>query len=295
MNDRKIGYAVLLFAGIILLSFCVYVYVAFFHGHSRIEVVFPHLGILAVDDAVKIRGKQVGHVLAIERRNNTAVVRIELYQPVTLKSDYRIREHDRGLMGDREIEIIPGTLGREADLRKPLSGVFVPGIAESIPLAAGLKTQIDTLLALIHRMSDTTNPKSFVREFNDVVGRIDTATGQLSAMVSSIQEPVDHGVAQLEKISGQTRTMSKTMVTQADRVLPRLDSLLSATELVLARISPAIDSVSRYTQGALGDSTNVARMLRPVSFLDTINVMIRSINHELAAIRKTGRLNLNMF
>jgi len=229
------------------------------------------------------------------KSKNILKMALEMFSPADLRIDYQINERDRGLMGDREIEILPGKNPEPADRSGPLRGEFVPGIAESIPLAEGLKTQIEELLALIHRMADTKNPASFVRQFNSAVGRIDSATGQLVTMVASIEHPVTQSLAQLDTIAGQARQLSSTVLRQAGRAFPKVDSLLAQSAAILTRIEPVVDSLAVLSHAALNDSTVVSQMLRPVSFLDTLNTMIRNLNRELADTRKTGRLNINLF
>jgi ABC-type transporter Mla subunit MlaD len=239
----------------------------------------------------------VGRVKAIERKNDSAFVTLEMWVPVHLKKDYIINERDRGLMGDREIQMLPGTPGgQEIDISVPITGTFVPGISENMAAANNLQKEINELHTYIADMAyGKDGRKSFPNQFNDVLEKLDEVSQKLETLIAGMQDPVNNGVVMLNKVSKDARTVSTSVIKSADDLIAQLEKTLVQLDTIMAKAGPALDTVGGIADRMLTDSTLVARTLRKTSFLDTLAQSVESLHKELLLMRKKGHLNINLF
>lgn len=295
-DDRSIGYIVIILGILFCVAFVAYLQYHLRHGHYDIEVRFPNLGILAVDDAVKVSGKQVGRVKSITRKDDKASVCIEMFAPVVLQSDYVIRDRDRGLMGDREIEMVPGRSGVAVDMSKPLQGQFVPGIADNIAIANNLNKASLELRALVLRLAHGDSVKRPLPEqIHDFLDKVDELSLKVENITTGLQEPLDKGSAKLRNISRQTRSLSNSLRKNGDGLLTQVDSAFATLEGILEGLDPLVEVTGKISHGLLNDSTFTASTFRNVSYLDTLVTQLGVLKNELSVMRREGRLNINFF
>ncbi len=295
-NYKKLGYILIVFLLLFTLSFVGYLYYLFKYKHHDITVIFPTLGILAIDNPVKVKGKPVGRVKEITREGNTAKVVMEIFIPLDLKKDYVINERDKGLMGDREIEIIQGVADEKVDISKPLKGNFVPGIAESIGYAKSLKKKSDEIYRLLIDLSNGTDQKkSFPKQFENLVAVLEKFSGDIENVVTKIEKPFNSGASSIREITGKTREISGDLINNSDKALGILADLSNNVEMLITRLSPMIDSVDAINNKITADSTLIGRALSPQSYLDTLVVKVDELNKTLEFIRKKAHLNINLF
>ena len=295
IDDKKLGYAIIIFMPIFCVSLIGYLFYLFKYNHYDLVVTFPNLGILAVDNSVKIRGKYVGMVKSIERKDNKAVVCLEMSYPVKLKTDYQINERDRGLMGDREIEIIPGTAEDEIDISKPVSGNFIPGIANNIAMANNLIDKTMELRSIISQLAyGDSNNKSFTVKFNKLLNDIDRLSRKADEIVYKLESPMNRNVAELHSVMGRTRKITSLSVAASENYFDVITKTLNQLEETIIKLNPLVDSAEVFTRQLQNGSGMAARAFRPVSYLDTLATMLGKLQKDLAEMRHS-HLNINFF
>jgi ABC-type transporter Mla subunit MlaD len=296
IDDKNIGYGVLLAGLLILIFLLFYIYFTAFYGHYEIQVAFPNLGILAIDDPAKIHGKQVGKVKSIAWVNRRPLVTLVLFGPVDLRADYGINERDRGLMGDREIEINPGNAESKTDQKNVLRGNYISGIAEAIGLTTELEKKITELQDLIAGMAGKKGQDpSFPKVFGGIIDTVDIISQKLETFMAKIERPIQTQVAKVQTISAEARQLSGSMVKNGGALLDLADTLSARIDFLLNHIQPALSQAEKLTDSFKADSTFVGRVLQPVSFLDTLELNLKNLQNELEEIRRHGRLNINLF
>lgn len=294
--DNRIGRGILIFTAIFCMSLFGYLYYVYGYSRYDVEVIFPNLGNLSIDDAVKIRGTQVGCVKSISLIDNKPHVILQMYKHIKLKEDYKINEHDKGLMGDREIEIVLGENGTDADISKPLYGNFVSGIAENMAKANNLKGAMNDLNSIVHEFAvGSENKKSFPVQFNEIIGGLDMQTTKINKFAGDIRRPLKNTVDKVNKVSLETRKLAYTITKSSDTLLNNIDSMVAIADSVIAPAEALIDTLGKLTDRLLTDSIFIATLFRPASSLDTIAANIEKLQRELDLIRRKGHLNINLF
>jgi phospholipid/cholesterol/gamma-HCH transport system substrate-binding protein len=80
-----------------------------FINYRTLYASLPNIGHLQTHDSVQIAGVKVGQVLRTSTANGRALVELQLTHVKPLPVDTQVRVRDNGLLGDRDVELVPGT------------------------------------------------------------------------------------------------------------------------------------------------------------------------------------------
>jgi ABC-type transporter Mla subunit MlaD len=83
-----------------------------FLSYRTLYVSVPNIGHLQRHDPVDIAGVRVGQVVSTATRNNQAVVKLQLQGVGPLPADSRVVVRALGLLGERYVELDPGSSRR---------------------------------------------------------------------------------------------------------------------------------------------------------------------------------------
>src|SRR5574340_760419 len=111
-SDAKVGLFVL--AGLIILGYMSFQVGKQTFGWKRgypVDVVFDSAAGLLRDAPVQIAGIEVGRVESIALKDGKALVRLRVGANVKLEKDVIASIKTQGILGDKYIEIYPGTAG----------------------------------------------------------------------------------------------------------------------------------------------------------------------------------------
>jgi ABC-type transporter Mla subunit MlaD len=80
-----------------------------FINYRTLYASLPNIGHLQTHDSVQIAGVKVGQVLRTSTGNGRALVELQLTHVKPLPVDTQVLVRDNGLLGDRDVELVPGT------------------------------------------------------------------------------------------------------------------------------------------------------------------------------------------
>jgi len=237
-SEAKVGLFVLI--GLIILG-----YMSFQVGQRGftfkrgylVEVEFDNAAGLTNGASVQIAGVEVGRVETIRLRNGRAVVSIRLPGEVKLEKDVTAAIKTHGILGDKYIEVIPGTKGtaylqagesisrveRQADVDKLLNQLAA--IAEDVKAVTGSLSKVmggkggeESIGAIIE------NTRLLTRNLNAVVMNNEANlramlenTRQLTGNLNRVVVQNDEKIAQvIESLRGASSQMEKTFAALND-------------------------------------------------------------------------------
>ena len=231
-SEAKVGLFVLV--GLIILA-----YMSFQVGQRGfsfkkgyiVEVEFDNASGLAADASVQIAGVEIGRVESIRLKNGKAVVSLRIPQDVKLEKDVSAGIKTHGILGDKFIEIIPGTQGsaamqpgeritqveRQADVDRLLNQLSA--IADDVKMVSGSLSKVmggqagaENMGAILDNMRLLTKNLNTVVVSNEanVRAMLENArllTGNLNRIVVQNDEKVGQVI---DNLKGASREMEKT-------------------------------------------------------------------------------------
>jgi len=237
-SEAKVGLFVLV--GLIILG-----YMSFRVGQQgfglkkgyRVEVAFDNVAGLEKDASVQIAGVEMGKVEAIRLKDGKALVTLRIDPNVKLERDVKAAIKTHGVLGDKYIELSPGTKGegyikpgeqiaiaeRSADIDRLLQQFAL--IAEDVKAVTGALSKVlggqageESIGAIIE------NTRQLTYNLNQVVLNNEAnlramlensreLTGNLNSMVTRNDENVTE---MIDSLKGASREMEKTFTALSD-------------------------------------------------------------------------------
>jgi len=250
-SEAKVGLFVLV--GLIILG-----YMSFQVGQRGfsfkkgylIEVEFDNAAGLTADAAVQIAGVEIGRVDSIRLKNGKAVVTLRLPQDVKLEKDVSAAIKTHGILGDKYIEIIPGTMGsgamqpgerisqveRQADVDKLLNQLAA--IADDVKMVSGA-------------LSKVMGGEAGVNSMGVILDNMGQLTKNLNTVIVSNEKNVK---AMLENARQLTGNLNRVVVQNDEKVGQVIDNLKGASremEKTFAALNEIADGVKKG-EGTLG-------------------------------------------
>jgi phospholipid/cholesterol/gamma-HCH transport system substrate-binding protein len=216
-----------------------------------VETMFDNVTGLEKDAAVQIAGVEIGRVESIALKDGRALVTLRIRPDILLEKDVTAAIKTRGILGDKYVEITPGTLKtayiapggridqteRQADIDRLFAQFNVIAddikvIASSLRNVLGGEAGEASLRAILHDMREVTgNINSLVaqndRKINAVVDNLRNASGEMDKTFTALSQIVE-GVQKGEGTIGQLLKDKDT----ADKLNKTVSALQGVSEKI---------------------------------------------------------------
>ena len=265
MDDRKLGYFILiiLFAG--LTAITGYAVLNSKNHGTKLIVIFNRVGNLKIEDAVYYRGTEKGQVESIVNIPAGVCVTLRVQRRYQFHTDYAIRTLDRGLMGDRMVVIETGNpLLPKIAPTDTMRGTFMIGVSEAIGLAWQLKDVINDYKRISSELRyGTDTSESFEQTFDGVLDSIDKYTIKIKDFCSDLQPSVDtlldtlnHGLSEVSRWTDSLSVDMPVSLRAFERNLFVIDSLLPGLDSLLADMVITTNDLSKKEKGEWSDAAD---------------------------------------
>jgi len=282
MNDRNLGYAVILFLIVFVVIIAVYLSLQVFAPVHHRTIIFysaNSLNFLKKQDPVRFRGVAAGHIRHIFLKEEKTCIEIETRLPLDIHQGYRIVAEAKGFMGDRYIEINPGDMRAPLIASyEPLTGIFPLGPTEAIAYAADLKTKVRSLIVLTDELKNGSPGKqSLDARFAGMIKKIDSISLSLTKLLIKSDRfalnNADSLAVAIEKayeLSKKMSTSAPAAVTALENVTVKTKRLLIAADSLSFTCAAFLERLNYWESGSLSKHINELRK-QIESFRDLIN------------------------
>ena len=244
-SEAKVGLFVLI--GLIILgymSFRVGEYGFGFKKGYPVSVVFDNVAGLDRDASVQIAGVEVGRVEEIKLKDGRALVTMRILPDVKLAKDATASIKTHGILGEKYIEIIPGTKG--AALLK--GGEQITRVER--------QADIDRLLTQIGSIADD----------------VKTVTSSLSKVLGG-----DEGEESLKSIVKNTRDLTDSLNKIVKQNDEKFSQMIASLKEASIQMEKTFASLSEITEGINKGEGTIGRLVKDDSTIDNLNKSLASL------------------
>ncbi len=291
MTDRQLGYAAL----IVIVAACAVGVAYLTHTTNRPSdvrvVTAANTGSLKLADPVVIDGVPVGLVRDLGTSRSSAIITIETSPPRPIYDDYTITIVDVGIMGDRWVDLDPGTPSRpRIPPTDTLHARFILGPSEALGY-------IDRLYTVVRRWAefstllvegDSTRP-SLTDQYGDVVWFVDSLSTHVVALTEALDRFVTVHTDSIYRFLDAVTGLSDRVAEELPAALSQLATQLEQLERGVARVDTLLSQVQVLV--AQADSPEAARLTTILARLQERLATVRTL---LIEIRRHG-INLKVW
>ena len=241
-------------------------------GYS-VDVVFDNVSGLNKHSSVQIAGVEVGRVEDILLRDGKALVRLRIIPTVALEKDVVASIKTRGVLGDKYIDIVPGTPGmaslepgeqihnveRQADIDRLLNQIGA--IADDIKTVSGT-------------LSNVLGGKAGEESVGSILENMQLLTRNINHLVVSNEATIRTMLLNAQELTGN---LNRVVVQNDTKVGDMIDNLRDASremEKTFAAFSQIAEEVNRG-EGTLGqlmkDDTTISKLNKTLTSLQEVS------------------------
>jgi phospholipid/cholesterol/gamma-HCH transport system substrate-binding protein len=255
-TEVKVGVGVIL-AAIILIFGVIWIGdIRFSHKWETYTVYFPEVGGLAVGDPVTVSGLELGKVGAVSLDNGRVKTKLLIEQGVKLRTDLSVEIQSIGLMGEKDIHILPGTTGAILPPGSEIEGQYKAGLPEVVAdmgdLMEEAKSAAKALNRLVSGIDQDHNLGETLAELGEVSHEIlailrenradirsatvnmKAASGDIHTLVSGNKEEIQAGIEKFAETAGRLDSLTmkiEDMVRSVDEGKGSLGMLIKEKNL----------------------------------------------------------------
>jgi len=264
---------------------------------SQYKVYFNNVGALSAGDPVAVNGVTKGKVLNLELERGKVLVNFELDKAILLQSDAQLTVKNIGLMGERYIEIYPGTSELPYDPEVVFEGQFDTGIPEVMGMMGQMITEVRGLVSVISTSVEGA-PEAFRRADSTVVD-LRAAAQILSDL---LRENRSRLASAAEDIGATARSLRSTVEDKSSQIDSTIDRMAEASDRILtaaAKFDTLSDQLrSLATEVESGEGT-LGALIQDPSLYDDLKRAASDIDALVADIRanpkKYVRVSFSLF
>ncbi len=210
----------------------------------RYSVLFPNIGTLEPGDPVSVLGVKKGQVEKIEIAGNSVLVTFKITNDVSLKKDARFTVMNIGLMGERLVNIEPGTSPEPLDLASPGRGLYDSGIPEVMGTAGAA---IGELRQLIKAFEGTIGTPEAAASMKQIVANLEKITGDWQTITEQNRGKMTQAIDDMASSSAHLKDI---LDGNGEALTGTINNLSEGSEKFLA-LADRLDSLSYSAHGLL--------------------------------------------
>lgn len=239
----------------------------------NVDVVFDNVSGLNKYSAVQIAGVEVGRVEDILLKDGKALVRLRIIPTVTLEKDVIASIKTRGVLGDKYIEITPGTRGMAAmepgeQIRNVERQADIDRLINQIgAIADDIKTVSGTL-------SNVLGGKAGEESISGILENMQLLTRNINHLVASNEATIRTMLLNAQELTGN---LNRVVVQNDAKVGDMIDNLRDASkemEKTFTAFSQIAEEVNRG-EGTLGqlmkDNTTITNLNKTLASLQEVS------------------------
>jgi phospholipid/cholesterol/gamma-HCH transport system substrate-binding protein len=257
-------------------------------------VIFPEVGTLQQGDPVYVNGVKKGTVSRIELRGSEVSAVLNIDRKINITDSVRVAVVNVGLLGERGIGI---TLSPRGQVVTPITvgstdttfirGYFDTGISEAMGMLGTVLAEVETLVVSVaHILEATIADTTFIRQFHDIVGQLDTAVVATNRILRR-NEPV------LNAALSNLRVVSVDLKALLDRNSPGIDSLVEGGNLLMAKGMTLVEQAESLVVDVQAVLRNVeegkgslGKLYTDDSFYDELKAIMASVDTLVTEVRQ---------
>jgi len=205
---------------------------------------------LDVGNTVFVHGVRAGKVADIALEQNGVKVALLVNRDVTLKKDARIIISERGMMGEREISIDPGSSSENLNTSQIIQGYYHVGFNETI---SQIGVTIKNINALSGTLGELIDDKGQMRTIKDIIQNLNALLLNMNHIfeknrdISIEFERINNILTNLDILISNNDEKVDRIITFADDKVSEIDIMLAQMQGVLNKLESKDNNFGQFT------------------------------------------------
>ena len=243
-------------------------------------VKFDNVGGLDVDAPVRVAGVEIGRIRDIRLKDNKAEALLRINPGITIGKDFTAVIKTKGLLGEKYIELIPGS--PEAPAIEPGEEITrTKTFAEVDVLITQLSAISKDLRGIVQTLGNVLGGDKGEKTIRNIVGNIEGVTKNLNRMIALNNDKFNRVMNNFEAFSSTMRTGSPEIIENLKKVTRNLNNILKDNRSNLRDSIANLKEASNRLEETLASIRNLTDSVGP-----RIDKTFSSIQHVADKVNK---------
>ena len=287
-TEAKVGLFVL--AALIILAFMSFRVGEYGFGLKKgylVNVVFDNATGLEKDASVQIAGVEVGRVEEISLKDGKALVVLRILPSVELEEDVEAKIKSYGILGDKYVDIIPGTKG-ETYIRAGGDIVRTEQQADIDKLLRELGYIASDVMKVTSSLKDVVASEKGEASLKAIIENTRSITENLSRVVTQNDEKLNLMVTNL----GEALAEMRKAFVALNSVVERIDSgegtigQLVENRDVFDNLNQTLASIRDITDKINEGEGTIGKLINDEDTVDNLNASLKSLEKSMDGIER---------
>ncbi len=236
-------------------------------GTKRVWFEIENAGGLIKKSPVNVAGIRVGMIEDIKLRDGRAIVEMAIRPDVVLTQSSKIEVRANGILGDKHVEIIPGSLN-DPVLENKEQIIVVEDNASIDRLVTEVSKITQSLGDVVNNLRDATEGDDS-KPMGKIVRNIERLTTDLAGLVNNKKDEVSELIDHLNSV---TSTLDEIINDQSD------DGFQSRFNSSMARLESALGNIDEISGKINRGEGTIGRLINDEETVEELNTAISGIN-----------------
>lgn len=265
--EMKVGLMVVVVTGMIgAMSLKVAQGPGILSGAHKHTFVVDNAGGLVKNSAVKMAGIKVGTIDDIQLENGKAKVTILVDKNVPITAGTKIELRTQGILGDRHVELIPGSDNEP----KLASGTAIVNTTEGNGLDDVMK-QVSKIAKNLGQLTDTLNKAAHGK------GDDSTPIGRIILNIEKVSRD-------LAEVTGENKEKINEIMDRVKNLTTKLDTYIDGESL--HHLQASLKNVDEITDKINKGQGTIGRLINDEQTIDEINTAVQNVNNMIGGISR---------
>ncbi|RMF57620.1 MAG: MCE family protein [Calditrichaeota bacterium] len=223
-------------------------------GHYKLYIHFNDVTGLEPSDFVSVSGLRIGKVTKLRLNDLKVVVEIEVLPDIHLPKDSRAQIKNLGMVGEKFIDIIPGTSTEMLQDGDTIEGSAAGDFTDLTGSMEGLMAQAEEFLIQLRATFENVFDHATQRDMKQSISSVNRLTsvfGDNAAHLEKTLRNLDELTTNMNEILAARREQMETSIDNLYQASNRLEGLTDKVENSLESMQTLLASIENQ-EGALG-------------------------------------------
>jgi phospholipid/cholesterol/gamma-HCH transport system substrate-binding protein len=226
----------------------------------NITIIFENVTGLEKGDGVTVSGLKVGHIEQMQLERGHVAVRVWMDGKVPFPRDSRAAIRSIGMIGEKYIDLQPGTAKENLQEGDTIVGTYINDLADAGGSLSDLMSQATSLLTKLNTALDTAMHRNAPQALAISLDNIQRLTHRLDQSFEKNARHLDRTMANLDSMSSSVGTFWRRREATIDstaqnfsagaarlpKVVAQLDSVLTVTRKLLAEVENQQGTIGKF-------------------------------------------------
>ncbi len=271
----------------------------------RVYAVFSNVSGLDKKSKVRVAGVEAGYIEDITLVDGEAKLTLRVNKGVTLYSDAAAGISSLGLLGEKYLELKPGS-------KNPIlkDGDTITGVVPSVDmdqLFRKLSSLSDSLTKITGKVNEILAPeqinslkaainnvKTITDNVNNAIvqdnGKVRTALDNVNSLIATLNGTAKQNSKNITELIANLKDLSRTLDEEAPGVLANIRDTSSEVKKLVAQSRPGIESIVNSTNQITSDlrqgKGTLGKLLTDKTLYNNLNKSVKNLNQTFGAINR---------